>query len=105
MGHKEVKYSEMAAPPRLILKGEDLLVMTENSKEYPSFFIYEVLSEIDKGSKCVLLNGNEAMYRDLKKEYRVSVKSIKDSLFAYKFFWLDPDKKRTQLTLEYDSVR
>jgi len=95
----------MAAPPKLVLKGEEILITTTSSKEYPSFTIFEVLSEIDGPAKIVFLRGKEAMYRDLKNEYKMNVKSIKDSISAYKFIWLDPDKKRTELTLEVDSIR
>lgn len=101
LGHKEVRYTEMAAPPRLILQGDEILVKTQNSKEYPSFLIYEILPTIDEGDRLILLKGHEAMYRDNKNEFRVSVKRIKaDSIIDYKIYWVDPDNKRTEVKLE-----
>jgi hypothetical protein len=101
LGHKEVRYTEMAAPPKLILQGEEVVIRTENSTEYKSFFIYEILPTIDEGDKTILLKGHEAMWRDKKNEFRLTFRNIKhDSITAYKIFWVDPDNKRTELKLE-----
>ncbi|HTH57079.1 MAG TPA: hypothetical protein VL728_13610 [Cyclobacteriaceae bacterium] len=101
LGHKEVRYNEMAGPPRLILQGDNILVRTQNSKEYPSFFIYEIFPMFDEGDRVILLRGYEAMYRDVKNEFKVNITNIKaDSISAYKIYWVDPDLKKTELKLE-----
>jgi len=92
----------MAAPPKLILQGDDIVIKTQDSKEYPSFHIYEIFPMVDKGERLILLRGHEALYRDVKNEFRLNIKVIKedDSIAGYKIFWVDPDLKRTELKLE-----
>jgi hypothetical protein len=91
----------MSAPPRLILNGDEILIKTKNSKEYTSFFIYEILPTFDEGSRAILLKGHESMGRESKSEFKISIKNIKqDSISAYKIYWVDPDNTRTELKLE-----
>lgn len=105
LGHKEVKLAEMAAPPRLIVQGNQILIKTETSKENPSFTLYEILPTIDEGERSILLKGHEGMYRDPMSEFIVKVTRIKpDSLALYKIFWVDPDNSKTQLKFEVDST-
>ncbi|MBI1770628.1 MAG: hypothetical protein HYR67_19845 [Bacteroidetes bacterium] len=101
LGHKEVRYSEMASPPILRLKGDGILITTANSKENTAFKIYEIQPTIDEGSKIILLKGLESMGKELKTEFHVTLGNMKqDSVSAYKIYWVDPDNKRTELRIE-----
>lgn len=92
----------MAAPPRLILDGDDIIIKTQNSKENPSFSIYEIFPMVDKGDRVILLKGHEGLYREVKNEFRLSIRVIKedDSIAGYKIFWVDPDNTKTEMKLE-----
>lgn len=106
LGHKEVRYSEMPAPPQLTIKGNEILVKTQTSKDNPSFTLYEILPTIDEGERSILLKGHEGMYRDPKNEFSVKVTRIKaDSLPLYKIFWVDPDNTKTLLKVELDTTK
>ena len=101
LGHKEVKYGEMASPPVLRLRGDGLIITAANSTEYTAFRIYEIQPTIDEGSKIIYLKGLESMGREIKTEFEVSLGKMKqDSISAYRIYWVDPDNKKTELRIE-----
>lgn len=103
LGHKEVKYSEMIAPPKVKLVGDEFVIKTERSLENPNFTIYEVIPTLDEGEKLILLKGHQSMGRESTGEFRVKIKDWKhDSLEVCRVFWVDPDNSKTQIRLEDD---
>ena len=101
LGHKEVRYSEMASPPILRLKGDGLFITTTDSKENVGFVIYEIQPTIDEGAKVILLKGLEATGRETTHEFKIGLDNMKqDSISAYKIYWIDPDNKKTELRIE-----
>ena len=107
LGHKEVKYTEMAAPPRLILRGDDIIVKTQNSKENPSYTIYEIFPMVDKGDRVILLKGHEGLNRVPQNEFKLSIRVIEedDSIAGYRIFWVDPDNSKTEMKLEREPAQ
>ena len=100
LGHKEVRYSELAVPPVVTLNGDDIVVTIGNSTENPSFKIYEIQPTIDEGSKLILLKVHAGMGREPQKKFRIRLSNIRqDSISDYKIYWIDPDNKKTELPL------
>jgi hypothetical protein len=98
VGSKGVFFHEMSKTPEIITQGNKLIIKTDNSIINSALIIYKIDCEIDNENNEILLQGFQSVNKEITDSFNIdfSEKNLQN-LFSYKFFWVDPDKNKTEL--------
>lgn len=94
---KRVKYGEMTKQPTVeIIDNSKIIVQTTNSEANSSLFISKIKYEIDTKNKEINLIGYQSMWKLQSNKFEIKIrKQSKSQLESYRYFWIDPDNKKT----------
>jgi len=98
IGKKGVFFKEMSKRPSIEINDNKITLNTGNSIQNSSLLIYKIDLSIDTSRKAIELRGFQAIGKDFKKRFELKIHGIsKKQLDNYKYFWIDPDKKKTEI--------
>ena len=102
VGNQGVFYEELMSPPILQIGKNKVIVTTSNSKQHSALAIYDIDYTIDKVSKEINIQAYQALVgKNSKTQFEITPEdSTEVDWKQYKFYWVDPDGKKTELDIK-----
>lgn len=98
IGKKGVFFKEMSKRPSIEINDNKITLNTGNSIQNSSLLIYKIDLFLDTTRMAFELRGFQAIGKDYKTRYELKINGIsKKQLDNYKYFWIDPDKNKTEI--------
>jgi hypothetical protein len=100
LGKQGVFLGEMQTSPLIKISKNVLTIKIANSIKNSALLIYQVEISVEQEKKEVFISANQAANKDYKEIFTFGLAEYKiEEPKAYSFYWLDPDKKRTNLEI------
>lgn len=101
---QNVYYSELRVNPAVRIEDDILFVYASGSTRNPGMFIYRLFFSVDEKSKSIFISANQAGGRLYQTKFLIDLKRYKiQKPLSYTYYWVDPDRKRNQMTMITES--
>lgn len=95
---KGVFLDEMPMKPTIETFDNRIVVNTENSIKNSALLIYRIDIRLDTINKIISLNGFQTVGKEYRNKFELKINGqTKEKLDNYKYYWIDPDNKRTEI--------